>query len=168
MSAMILQTWSIGINLSGYFSLSSSKPGKKSSKKNKERPKEKREEQVLPDDMYFSSQQLGMLFLKPNLLVCTCRLLWLLVFYWPCHCSWKCKVNSSAWRQTSGVRWAKTSGLRLLWTKQWEGQERMAVTISLVYILLNFRNPWIYFVCTWRQWYPTDTVQYTVLLQSLC
>ena len=65
----------VGINLPGYSLSSSSKPSKKSSKKNKEKEREKREEQVLPDDMHFSSRQLFTLFLKPNFSVCTCRLL---------------------------------------------------------------------------------------------
>ena len=70
-------TRGVGINLPGYSLSSSSKPSKKSSKKNKEKEKE---EQVLPDDMHFSSRQLVTLFLKPDFSVCTCRLLWLLVF----------------------------------------------------------------------------------------
>jgi len=66
-------TRGVGINLPGYSLPGSSKPGKKSSKKNKEkeREKERREEQVLPDDMHFSSRQLVTLFLKPNFSVCT-------------------------------------------------------------------------------------------------
>ena len=58
-----------------------------SSKKNKEKEKEKREEQVLPDNIHFSSRQFVTLFLKPDFSVCTCRLLWLLVFDSPYHCS---------------------------------------------------------------------------------
>jgi len=58
-------TRGVGINLPGY---SLPKPGKKGSKKNKEKEKEKekREEQVLPDDMHFTSRQLVTLFLKPD------------------------------------------------------------------------------------------------------
>ena len=63
-------TRGVGINLPGYSLPSSSKPGKKSSKKNKEKEKEKREDQVLPDDMHFSSRQLVTLFLKPDFSVC--------------------------------------------------------------------------------------------------
>ena len=59
-------TRGVGINLPGYSLSSSSKPSKKSSKKNKEKEREKREEQVLPDDMHFSSRQLVTLFLKPD------------------------------------------------------------------------------------------------------
>jgi len=72
-------TRGVGINLPGYSLPSSSKPGKKS-KKNKEKEKEKKEEQVLPDDMHFSSRQLVTLFLKPNFSVCTCGLRQFLVF----------------------------------------------------------------------------------------
>jgi len=59
-------TRGVGINLPGYSLPSSSKPGKKGNKKNKEKEKEKREEQVLPDDMHFTSRQLVTLFLKPD------------------------------------------------------------------------------------------------------
>ena len=62
-------TRGVGINLPGYSLPSSSKPGKKG-KKNKEKEKEKREEQVLPDDMHFTSRQLVTLFLKPDFSVC--------------------------------------------------------------------------------------------------
>ena len=72
-------TRGVGINLPGYSLPGSSKPVKKSSKRKREREKEKekekREEQVLPDDMHFSSRQLVTLFLKPNFSVCICRLL---------------------------------------------------------------------------------------------
>lgn len=64
-------TRGVGINLPGYSLPSSSKSGKKSSKKNKEKEKEKKEEQVLPDDMHFTSRQLVTLFLKPDFSVCT-------------------------------------------------------------------------------------------------
>ena len=67
-------TRGVGINLPGYSLPSSSKPGKKGNKKNKEKEKEKREEQVLPDDMHFTSRQLVTLFLKPDFSVCICRL----------------------------------------------------------------------------------------------
>lgn len=69
-------TRGVGINLPGHALPSSSKPGKKG-KKNKEREKEKerREEQVLPDDMHFSSRQLVTLFLKPDFSVCSSKLL---------------------------------------------------------------------------------------------
>jgi len=60
-----------GINLPGYSLPSSSKSGKKGSKKNKEKEKGKREEQVLPDDMHFTSRQLVTLFLKPDFSVCS-------------------------------------------------------------------------------------------------
>ena len=63
-------TRGVGINLPGHSLPSSSKSGKKSSKKNKEKEKEKRDEQVLPDDMHFSSRQLVTLFLKPEFSVC--------------------------------------------------------------------------------------------------
>jgi condensin complex subunit 2 len=63
-------TRGVGINLPGYSLASSSKQGKKGGKKNKEKEKEKREEQVLPDDMHFSSRQLVTLFLKPDFSVC--------------------------------------------------------------------------------------------------
>ena len=68
-----------GINLPGYNLPTSSKPGRKSSKKNKEKEREKKEEQVLPDDMHFSSRQLVTLFLKPDFSVRVCRLFWFLV-----------------------------------------------------------------------------------------
>ena len=70
-------TRGVGINLPGYALPSSSKTGKKGGKrkiKDKEREKEKREEQVLPDDMHFSSRQLVTLFLKPDFTVCICNL----------------------------------------------------------------------------------------------
>ena len=73
-------TRGVGINLPGYSLSSSSKPGKKASKKNKEKEKEKREEQVLPDDMHFTSRQLVTLFLKPDFSVCARRLRWVLFF----------------------------------------------------------------------------------------
>ena len=66
-----------GINLPGYNPPTTSKPGRrsnKSNKKNKEKEKEKKEEQVLPDDMHFSSRQLVTLFLKPDFSVRVCRL----------------------------------------------------------------------------------------------
>jgi len=68
-------TRGVGINLPGHSLPSSSKSGKKGSKKNKEKEmeKEKREEQVLPDDMHFSSRQLVTLFLKPDFSVCDLR-----------------------------------------------------------------------------------------------
>ena len=70
-------TRGVGINLPGYSLPSSSKPGKKSNKKNKEKEKEqeKKEDQVLPDDMHFSSRQLVTLFLKPNFSVCNSNFL---------------------------------------------------------------------------------------------
>lgn len=68
-------TRGVGINLPGYSLPSSSKPGKKGNKKNKEKEKEKREEQVLPDDMHFTSRQLVTLFLKPDFSVWACGLL---------------------------------------------------------------------------------------------
>ena len=70
-------TRGIGINLPGYALQTSSKTGKKGNKKTrgkeKEKEKEKREEQVLPDDMHFSSRQLVTLFLKPGFSVCICN-----------------------------------------------------------------------------------------------
>jgi condensin complex subunit 2 len=74
-------TRGVGINLPGHSLPSSSKPGKKSSRKNKEKEKEKekREDQVLPDDMHFSSRQLVTLFLKPDFSVCF-KLLWSRIF----------------------------------------------------------------------------------------
>ena len=75
-------TRGVGINLPGYSLPGSSKPGKKGSKKNKEKEKEKerekREEQVLPDDMHFTSRQLVTLFLKPDFSVRTTGYLGLL------------------------------------------------------------------------------------------
>ena len=75
-------TRGIGINLPGYALPSSSKTGKKGSKRKvvKEKEKEKREEQVLPDDMHFSSRQLVTLFLKPDFSVCICALVPILPF----------------------------------------------------------------------------------------
>lgn len=75
-------TRGVGINLPGHSLASSSKSGKKGSKKNKEKEKEKekREEQLLPDDMHFTSRQLVTLFLKPDFSVRTCRSPWLLIF----------------------------------------------------------------------------------------
>lgn len=64
-----------GINLPGYALPSTSKTGKKGSKKGKEKEKEKREEQVLPDDMHFSSRQMVTLFLKPDFSVRTFNLI---------------------------------------------------------------------------------------------
>lgn len=73
-------TRGVGINLPGYSLPSSSKPGKKS-KKSREKEKEKKEEQVLPDDMHFSSRQLVTLFLKPDFSVRTCGSVCLLVLF---------------------------------------------------------------------------------------
>ena len=69
-------TRGVGINLPGYALPSSSKAGKKGGKKNKEKvkEKEKKEEQVLPDDMHFTSRQLVTLFLKPDFSVRVCSL----------------------------------------------------------------------------------------------
>lgn len=68
-------TRGVGINLPGYALPSSSKTGKKGKKnKEKEKEREKKEEQVLPDDMHFSSRQLVTLFLKPGFSVCACDL----------------------------------------------------------------------------------------------
>lgn len=69
----------VGINLPGYALPGSSKPKKRVSKKNKEE-KEKREDQILPDDMHFSSRQLVTLFLKPDFSVCTCTLVPIFLF----------------------------------------------------------------------------------------
>ena len=52
-------TRGVGINIPGNSLPSSPKPAKNGSKKNKER---KREEQVLPGDIHFSSRQLVTLF----------------------------------------------------------------------------------------------------------
>ena len=73
-------TRGVGINLPGYsLPSSSSKPGKKSKKtKEKEKEREKREEQLLPDDMHFTSRQLVTLFLKPGFSVCVHRLFYFL------------------------------------------------------------------------------------------
>jgi condensin complex subunit 2 len=75
-------TRGVGINLPGYALPSSSKTRKKGGRKNKEKEKEKekREEQVLPDDMHFTSRQLVTLFLKPDFSVCGCNLVPFILF----------------------------------------------------------------------------------------
>jgi condensin complex subunit 2 len=62
-----------GINLPGHgpTTTASKSSSKRGSKKGKEKDTEKRVEQVLPDDMHFSSRQLVTLYLKPKFSVCT-------------------------------------------------------------------------------------------------